>query len=183
MVEMAQNGIIKIGVVGAESTGKTWLCEALAAHYQTAWVPEYAREYFNDSDIYNYTLQDLEVIAKKQLEVEERGLKTARGILFCDTTLVTLKIWAELEFDTTPPFILEKLDQVKYDHYFLTDNQLPWEEDPLRLNKHSRDLLFKMNEAELKRSGIPYSVITGSDAQRLQNAMAILDSRFGKQRV
>jgi NadR type nicotinamide-nucleotide adenylyltransferase len=176
---MAQNGIIKIGVVGAESTGKTWLCEALAAHYQTGWVPEYAREYFNDSDIYNYTLHDLEVIARRQLEMEEQGMKTARGILFCDTTLITLKIWAELEFETTPGFIKEKLEEVKYDHYFLTDNLIPWEADPLRQNKHSRDLLFEMNETELKRSGIPYSVVTGSDAQRLSNAIAILDNHFG----
>jgi len=175
---MAQNGILKIGVVGAESTGKTWLCEALAAHYHTAWVPEYAREYFNDSDIYNYTLSDLEVIAKTQLELETMHLKHARRFLFCDTTLITLKIWAELEFNTTPPFIAARLDTVTYDHYFLTNNQVPWQQDPLRQNKHSRELLFEMNEAELKRSGIPYSVITGSDAQRLSNAVAVMDARF-----
>ncbi len=177
---MAQNGILKIGVVGAESTGKTWLCQALAAHYQTAWVPEYAREYFNDSDIYNYTLNDLEVIARRQLELETMHMKHASRFLVCDTTLITLKIWAELEFGTTPPFIKAKLDEVTYDHYFLTNNQVPWESDPLRQNKHSRDLLFEMNETELKRSGIPYSVITGSDEERLRNAVAFLDPRFGK---
>ena len=35
----------RIRVVGAESTGKTTLARALAEHYDTAWVPEYAREY------------------------------------------------------------------------------------------------------------------------------------------
>jgi NadR type nicotinamide-nucleotide adenylyltransferase len=175
---MAQNGIIKIGVVGAESTGKTWLCEALAAHYQTVWVPEYAREYFNDSDIYNYTLHDLEAIAGRQLELETLRGKHAKRFLFCDTTLITLKIWAELEFETTPVFIKEKLEEVKYDYYFLTDNQIPWESDPLRQNKHSRDLLFEMNETELKRSGVPYSVITGSDGQRLKNSVDVIDRLF-----
>src|SRR6218665_4002030 len=143
MVEMAQNGILKIGVVGAESTGKTWLCEALARHYGTIWVPEYAREYFNDSDIYNYTLSDLVAIAGKQIAMEEQAMEKASRFLFCDTTLITLKIWAELEFQTTPAFIRGQMARTSYDHYFLTDNQVAWAEDPLRQNKHSRELLFR----------------------------------------
>lgn len=173
-----QHVIKKIGVVGAESTGKSWLCEALAQHYKTVWVPEYAREYFNDSDIYNYTLSDLEHIALKQLEMEEQAMNEANGFLFCDTTLITLKIWAELEFQTTPPLIQQGLAQGQYDHYFLTDNQVAWQEDPLRQNKHSRELLFQMNEAELKRSGVPYSVIGGSDGERLLNAVEVMERQL-----
>lgn len=175
---MAQGGIKKIAVVGAESTGKTWLCEALAAHYKTAWVPEYAREYFHDSDIYNYTLSDLERIARRQLELEALHSKHAKRFLFCDTTLITLKIWAELEFHTTPLSIQAGLKQLHYAHYFLTNNEVPWTADPLRQNKHSRELLFQMNETELKASGIPYSVITGTDAQRLQQAVNSIDGLF-----
>lgn len=164
---MAERTILKIAVVGAESSGKTWLCENLAAHYKTTWVPEYAREYFNDSDIYNYTLDDLILIAKKQIELEEEFIKTANRFLFCDTTLITLKIWAILEFNHTPPFIEEHLNKIKYDYYFITNNQMPWVEDHLRQNKHSRELLFQMNETEVKKSGIPYSVVTGVNEERL----------------
>lgn len=173
---MEKRSTVKIGVVGAESTGKSWLCEALAKHYNTVWVPEYAREYFNDSDIYNYTLEDLEIIARKQMELEEEGIKKANQFLFCDTTLITLKIWAELEFQTTPTFIQEKLSEIKYDYYFLTNNQLPWVEDPLRQNKHSRELLLEMNLAEIKKSGIPYTLISGKDNERLENAIKVMDN-------
>jgi len=171
---MAQNTIKKIGIVGAESTGKTWLCENLAQHFQTVWVPEYAREYFNDSDIYNYTMEDLILIAKKQVELERQLMKRAREFIFCDTTLITLKIWAVLEFNQTPPYIEEHLSKIKYDHYFITDNQMPWVADALRQNKHSRELLFHMNEEEVKRSGIPYSVITGVNNDRLKVAIELL---------
>lgn len=171
---MAQNTIKKIGIVGAESTGKTWLCENLAQHFQTVWVPEYAREYFNDSDIYNYTMEDLILIAKKQVELENQLMKRAREFIFCDTTLITLKIWAILEFNQTPPYIEEHLSKIKYDHYFITDNQMPWVADALRQNKHSRELLFHMNEEEVKRSGIPYSVITGVNNDRLKVAIELL---------
>lgn len=173
---MEERGIIKIAVVGAESTGKSWLCEELAKHYKTVWVPEYAREYFNDSDIYDYTLDDLIVIAKKQIELEEEYLKKANYFLFCDTTLITLKIWAELEFENTPEFIESNLNKIYYDHYFIMDNQIPWAPDPLRQNKHSRDLLFEMNRSEVKKSGIPFTVIVGTDQARLENAIEIMNA-------
>src|SRR6188508_954892 len=119
---MTSPRIIKIAVLGAESTGKTWLCEKLAAHYKTEWVPEYAREYFHDSDIYNYTIKDLEIIAQKQLEMEDGATIKANGILFCDTSLITLKIWAELEFLTCPPSITNCMNSDRYDLYLITDN-------------------------------------------------------------
>lgn len=175
---MEKRSCLKIAVVGAESTGKTWLCEALAKHYKTVWAPEYAREYFNDSDIYNYTLEDLITIAKKQIQLEEHFIKKAHAFLFCDTTLVTLKIWAELEFKSTPDFIKEHLKKIEYDYYFITDNQIAWKEDTLRQNKHSRELLFEMNLKEIQKSEIPFTIITGKDEERLQQAISELTKRF-----
>jgi NadR type nicotinamide-nucleotide adenylyltransferase len=171
---MAKTVVRKIGVLGAESTGKTWLCETLAAYFKTSWVPEYAREYFNDSDIYNYTLNDLVKIAVRQLAMEEKSLTNAHQFLFCDTTLITLKIWAELEFDTVPAFITDNLYNSKYDHFLITNNELDWEEDNLRQNKFSRDLILEMNINEVKKTGIPFSIITGSKKERLTNAVNIL---------
>ena len=175
---MAESSIIKIAVLGAESTGKTALCEALANHYRTVWVPEYAREYFNDSDIYNYTLDDLVNIAREQILRESKLLRDANQIIFSDTTLITLKIWAELEFETTPEFIREALKRERYDHYLLTDNSVNWQADPLRQNKHSRDLLFEMNEFELKNLGAAYTVISGLDEQRTKQAVGVIDEKF-----
>jgi nicotinamide riboside kinase len=35
----------RIAVLGAESSGKSTLCQALAQRYDTLWVPEYLREF------------------------------------------------------------------------------------------------------------------------------------------
>lgn len=176
---MAKNSILKIAVIGPESTGKTSLCEALARHYDTVWVPEYARVYFNDSDIYNYNLDDLVIIAKKQMELERESLAHARRFLFCDTTLITLKIWAELEFQQTPEFIEANLKKIKYDHYFITDTQVPWIADGLRQNKHSRQLLLNMNIREVEAMGAPYTLIEGTESKRIENAIATLEGING----
>ena len=60
----------KIVVIGPESTGKSSLCEQLAAHYHTEWVREYAREYLlkNGTD---YSFEALLDIAKGQIEGED----------------------------------------------------------------------------------------------------------------
>ena len=39
---------IRVVLFGPESTGKTTLSKALARHYNSVWVPEYAREYLQD---------------------------------------------------------------------------------------------------------------------------------------
>ena len=66
--------IRKVAIIGPESTGKSTLCAQLAAHYQTLWVPEYAREYLEtNGTAYSYdTLLD---IAKGQVGLEEKYLE------------------------------------------------------------------------------------------------------------
>jgi NadR type nicotinamide-nucleotide adenylyltransferase len=163
---MEKSRVVKIGVIGAESTGKTSLCESLAQHFETVWVPEYAREYFTRADIYNYSSSDLEIIALKQMQNQEKMEKEADTFLFCDTTLITLKIWAELEFEMVPDLIAANLKNEKFDHYLITDNQLPWIEDELRLNKFDRDMILEMNINEVKKLGGRYSFVSGQKKER-----------------
>ena len=79
----------KIVIIGPESTGKSMLCEKLASHFNTLWVPEYAREYLIDNGN-NYTIEDLQKIAKGQIENEEKKLeqlintKQESNLLFVD---------------------------------------------------------------------------------------------------
>lgn len=60
----------KITIIGPESTGKSSLCAALSDHYQTIWCSEYAREYLLKNGK-EYTYEDLLVIAKGQLALED----------------------------------------------------------------------------------------------------------------
>lgn len=179
MDKMEDRGLRKIAIIGAESTGKTQLCEELAQHYHTQWVPEYAREYFNNSDIYNYTLKDLEIIAEKQVEWEHKTFEKANNFLFCDTALLTLKIWAELEFGTCPNSIKELINKNPYDHFLITNNDVEWEKDPQRLNKYSRQLIYEMNRKEAEKSGKTFSLITGKGRERSQIAIRGIFDLYG----
>ena len=77
----------KIVIIGPESTGKTTLCEQLAAHYKTCWCPEFAREYLVEKGK-DYTYGDLLNIAHGQVELEYTMLPKARnGFYFIDTDM------------------------------------------------------------------------------------------------
>lgn len=63
----------KIAIIGPESTGKSSLCRQLAEHYQTSWVPEYAREYLKAHGM-AYNFDTLLEIAKGQVRLEDEFL-------------------------------------------------------------------------------------------------------------
>ena len=170
-----KNNIIRIALLGPESTAKSTLSEALAKHYKTVWVKEYAREYLSGLTT-KYTLDDILIIAKAQLELEKNALSTANNFLFADTELIISKVWCEDVFDLCPNWITENLIKNKYDLYLLTYPDLPWEEDELRENPNRRKFLFEWYEKELISIQASYTIINGANEQRLFNCIVAIEN-------
>ena len=138
----------KIAIVGPESTGKSTLAEGLAKHYQTVWVPEYARGYLNKLGR-GYDQSDLIKIAHGQLRLEDEWENDAKRFLFCDTNLVVIKIWSDFKYGNCAPEILQRMHERKYDLHLLTNIDLPWEADPQREHPDKRLELFNLYEKDL----------------------------------
>jgi NadR type nicotinamide-nucleotide adenylyltransferase len=172
--ETGPHKIIRIAITGPESTGKSLLAQKLAKHYKSNYVRECARDYIKylDRD-YNYF--DLLVIAQRQLFNEKQKEKLAHTYLFCDTELTVIKIWAMHRYKRCHPWILSKLDEIKYDLYLLCDIDLPWEFDPLREHPNMRKYFFDLYHQELTSRNLPFVVISGSGEERLQNAISAVD--------
>jgi NadR type nicotinamide-nucleotide adenylyltransferase len=169
--------IRRIAITGPESTGKSMLSEQLARHYQTVWVPEYAREYLEHLGK-PYMEDDILSIARGQLSHEAAMLDKASGYLFCDTELVVTKIWSEVKYRKCDPWILEAIENHRYDLYLLCDIDLPWEYDPLREHPDQRQFLFDLYFNELKRREFPFEVVRGSGPDRLAHAVGIIENYF-----
>ncbi len=166
--------IKKIAIIGPESTGKSNLSAKLAAHYNTEWVHEYAREYLNSINRpYNYN--DLQFIAQGQTEEEDRKMEDANALLFCDTTLLTLKIWSEHSFNKCSTLILSELEKRKYDLHLLCNIDLPWMPDPQREHPHKRKFFFDWYEKELKQRKLNYVIISGKVQERFDSAVKAID--------
>ncbi|MES2828519.1 MAG: ATP-binding protein [Bacteroidota bacterium] len=166
--------IKKIAIVGPESTGKSTITQQLAKHYNTLWVPEYAR-YYCAALKEPCNLQDEVNMFHGQLALEDSIVAIAgQPLIFCDTTFITVKIWSDEVFGETPAIVLEALPIYKYDLYLLMDIDLPWQEDPLRDFPHKREHFLNIWHTELNNLDARYVVIKGIE-DRLSNAINAVD--------
>jgi NadR type nicotinamide-nucleotide adenylyltransferase len=166
----------KIVVIGPESTGKSTLCEQLAVFYNTQWVPEFAREYLMGlGRPYHY--QDLLVIARGQLELEDRIAAAVKSpLIIIDTDMYVMKVWCEFVFGKCHSFILEEIVKREYNAYLLCSNDLPWVSDELREypDPESREQLYHMYKDLMVNQPLPWTVIQGDYNERLQKAISFI---------
>jgi NadR type nicotinamide-nucleotide adenylyltransferase len=182
--------IIKVVVIGPESTGKSSLCEQLANHYNTEWVKEYAREYLLTNGT-EYSYDDLLEIAKGQFALENAAIELVENkttnisasnsssqIILLDTNMYVLKVWCEFVFEKCHPWILNQIVENSYDLYLLCDIDLPWVKDELREypDLEIREKLYHHYKDLLVNQSTPWVNISGNYQQRLENAINAIDS-------
>ncbi|WP_118193465.1 AAA family ATPase [Albibacterium indicum] len=172
---MSADKTIKIAIVGPESTGKSAMAVQLAEAFDTIYIPEFSREYCKGLNR-NYTLEDEVNIFWGQLALEDEMIQQARnGIVFCDTMVLTVKIWSDYLFAGTPSNVLAALAEQHYDLYLLMDIDLPWEDDELRDFPNLREYFMEVWHKELKSISANYRVVSGLGEQRFKNAKQIVD--------
>lgn len=175
---------ISIVILGPESSGKTQLAQALAAHYHTAWVPEAARGFLAHNGN-QYTKEDLQNIAEAQIREEERvrekwqehwKQETSRPFVFLDTDLQVIRVWSEWVFGQCDSTLLKMLSAKTHHGYLLCEPDLPWESDPLRSNPDERERLaiYHHYREMLIDLGKPWASISGQGAARLERALEAL---------
>lgn len=176
-VQQPNDPIKRIAVIGPESTGKSNLCEWLAEHYHTVWVPEYAREYLSVKQ-HPYTLNDIVEIYSEQYRREKELIRSANGFIFTDTEAIIARVWCEHVFGVCPDEIKDLITDQPYDLYLLTSPDLPWEPDPLRENPGKGDFFFEWYQRLLKEYGYPFGIVSGQGETRYQCAASILEKVF-----
>ena len=153
---------LKIAFTGPESSGKTTMAELIAKAYSTSFIPEYAREFLKDKT--TYTLADLDVIAKQQIELCKASKNT---LVISDTEMAVMIIWSQEKFKEVSPIIQSYWESQDFDHLFLCAPDIPWEADKLRENPLDRERLFVLYEVVLENSKKPFTILKGTIEQRI----------------
>ncbi len=173
--------IKKIVCIGPESTGKSYLSKALALHFGSVKVEEYAREFLLETKV-PYTVQDLKTIAEGQLRLEAEGEKRLLGKnnnvpLFIDTDLYVIKVWSEFVFGECDNAILKEIAKRKYDLYLLCSPDLPWVKDELREypDQATRDILYQHYKELLTAQSTPWVEIKGAYEERTKIAIEAVE--------
>ena len=167
----------RILILGPESTGKSTLAEMLAQHYAEPWVPEVARAYLEGLNR-PYTYEDLLLIGKRQLSLEDELAATAKHFLFCDTDLRVIQVWSQHRYGKVDPWVLEEIARRTYDLILLCAPDLPWQEDPLREHPEleMRQQFFDSYQQITRESGFPWALISGETGERLSASIQAVDS-------
>lgn len=176
--------IVKVVLFGPESTGKTTLSEQLARHYNTVWVPEYAREYLQDkwnNERKTCEPHDLLPIAEGQMKLENQLAQKATDVLICDTDLMETKVYSEAYYLGYCDPILEKYAlENTYDIYFLTYIDIPWEKDDLRDKPNERERMFLYFKDTLERYQRNFVILKGDKKTRLATAVNYINQLLRK---
>ena len=179
-LQQQKSDCLRIVLYGPESSGKTTLAKALAKQFQTTWVPEFARNYLQekwDQKKEVCSLEDLIIIAKGQINQENNLIEDANKFLFCDTNVLITKAWSETHFNGyCAPEIQYWVDTFKYDHYFLTDIDVPWQADDLRDRPNSREQMFDYFENLLINKKASYTLLKGNLDLSLKRAKKTLET-------
>ena len=168
------NQVLRVAILGAESSGKSTLAAALAAHYGTLWVPEYLREFVettarvpDEGDQYG--------IARTQMEREDAAAANASRFLFCDTTPLMTVVYSRHYFDGADAPLAALADATQYDLTLVTAPDSPWVADGLQRESEAvRQLIYRYLLDELDARGIVYHVLHDSLEARLEQAAPLL---------
>lgn len=166
----------RIAIVGAESTGKSWLTRALAgvmqARGQTVHAVDEVLRAWCEREGRTPLPHEQMTIARQQARAVEHA---SAGWVISDTTPIMTAVYSHLLFDDHSLYPMALAHQRLYDTTLITGLDLPWVADGLqRDGPHVRGPVDTLVRQALDRAGIAYRVVYGQDHHRLNNALLAL---------
>lgn len=178
----------RICIVGAESTGKTTLCEKLAEHYKTNWVPEYGREYcikkWPDGNITDdWNSGEFVTIATEQSHREDHAARVANKVLICDTDPFATSIWHQRYLNKRNIEVEIIANCRSYDLYLLTGDEITFIQDGLRDGEHIRHWMHERFIEALTETNRPWVLVSGTLDERISQAIRCIDDVLAVQEL
>ncbi len=166
----------RIAIVGAESTGKSWLTRALAgvmqARGQTVHAVDEVLRAWCEREGRTPLPHEQMTIARQQARAVEHA---SAGWVISDTTPIMTAVYSHLLFDDHSLYPMALAHQRLYDTALITGRDLPGVADGLqRDGPHVRGPVDTLVRQALDRAGIAYRVVYGQDHHRLNNALLAL---------
>jgi len=168
-----------VALLGAESTGKTMLADALGAVLaargaRVRVVAEVLRE-FCDREGRTPRQDEQAAIAAAQTRRIDDAAASAE-IVVSDTTALMIAVYSDLLFGDRSLYAAAESAQRRCDLTLLTALDLPWQADGfIRDGAHVREPVDQRVRVALARAGVAFETVAGSGDARLAAALAAID--------
>lgn len=165
---------LRVVLTGSESTGKSELARALAAHYRTSWSAEYVRDYL-DAKGAELTAEDVEPIARGQMAREDEAVSHANRVAILDTDLLSTVVYSNHYYRWCPEWVERAARERRADLYLLMNIDTPWTPDAQRDRGDRREEMHALFRQALERVGARWVVVGGDWEERRARAVAAID--------
>lgn len=166
----------KVCISGSESTGKSTLTERLGAWFETAIVPEMAREVIETTE--EVVFEDLLKIATLHAKTIDERVSKANKILICDTDVHITRSYARYLFDREL-VVPDWVDAAnRFDLHIFLDTDCDYVQDGTRMGEAERNALSGYHERQLQQAGIAYVKVGGNWEERFDRSREILRQHF-----
>ncbi len=171
--------VLRVAIAGVESSGTTTLARDLAARYETCWVPEYGRFYYEGRMTSRLAAEWTEAefvhIATMQAQMEDELARVADRVLFCDTDPFATAVWHERYRGTVSPAVDAVGRDRAYAVTFVTAPDFPFVQDGTRDGEHLREWMHGRFRERLSAIGRPFHVLGGTPEQRVAIGSLLVD--------
>lgn len=173
----------KVVIVGTESCGKSTLVRNLANLYNTTFVEEWGRTYYERlGDCENITLlEDYPEIAFEHKYHEKTQAAKANRVLFIDTEAIVTQYYSMLYIGQRQAILDEIARMQHYDLWLFLEPDVKWVDDGTRsfgepmLRQKNNELLKKL----LAEFGVSYQTISGNYQERMDQAVRLVNELIG----
>ena len=164
-------------MIGPELTGKTALARALADHFNTVYVPEYARIYTVEKNAVHgssWWPEEFVHMARTQSRFEAEAEWLTADVMICDTDAFAIWVWHRY-YSAGPIEALRGVcDADPADLYLLTSNGTGGNREAYA-DHGSREGILEEYRTQLKATGRRYVEVAGSPSERLSRSIAAVE--------
>jgi HTH-type transcriptional repressor of NAD biosynthesis genes len=161
--------VLKVVVLGTESTGKTTLTENLAAYFNCSKVMEAGRDLIPDSN--EFSINDLHLVAGVHAKRIDEAAAGSSPLVIIDTDIHITKSYCRFSFETDLEVGEDIYRSNKAQLYLYLNNDVDYFQDGTRLSKEDRDRLDLFHRKVLQEAKVNIIEIKGSWEERFQQAV------------
>lgn len=172
--------VIKIVVLGTESTGKTILTERLANYFKCSLVNEAGRDLIPNSNSFGF--DELHLVASEHAKRIDKAVLDHSPLIIIDTDIHITKSYARFVFNKELEVDDEIYNSNKADLYIYLNNDVEHQQDGTRLDKSNRDLLDLSHRTILREKNIKFVEIEGDWEQRFKRTKKEIELIINKKK-